>query len=349
MIDMRSDTVTQPTEAMRQAMASAKVGDDQYGEDPTVAELERKAAETLGKEAALFTPSGTMGNALALMTNGKRGGAVILDKECHIHVYEQGGYAALAGMSPLLTDSPNGCPPPDETRELALRNAPQYPRVDLVCVENTHNRRGGAVVPPEQLKALRDAADEAGIPIHMDGARIFNAAAALNLHVRDLARYADTVQFCFSKGLCAPVGSALAGPTALIAEARRNRRLLGGAMRQSGVIAAAALVALEQMPSRLHEDHANARLIARRLSSVPQLRLDPEQFPTNIVIVRTDRVGVSAAEAAAALKERGVLTSIYGPTMLRFVLNHDASKEDAEFAADAAYGYFQQQAKRNDV
>lgn len=341
MIDLRSDTVTKPTPAMRAAMANAKVGDDHYGEDPTVNELERRAAEAMGKEAALFTPSGTMGNAVALMTHGRPGGAVLLDKECHIYIYEQGGYAALAGMNPLLSDSPNGCPPTDFVLEYGGRTALRYPPAALVCVENTHNRRGGAVIPPDDLAELKRAAEHVHLPVHMDGARIFNAAAALNLHVRQLAQYADTVQFCFSKGLGAPVGSALAGSAEFIEQARRNRRLVGGAMRQAGVIAAAALAALEEMPKRLHEDHANARRLAERLQEIPELRLNPDDYPTNIVIVHTKRVGASAQEASDALKQRGILTSIYGPAMLRFVFHNDVSNENAAFAADAAYAYFE--------
>jgi len=318
---------------MREAMAQAEVGDDGYGEDPTVNELERRAAEIMGKESALFVPSGTMGNACALLAHTRPGDIVLMDAECHIYYYEHGGIAALAGCLPVLWDAPNGCPSPDFVQSYIGRNPRQFPPTTLVCLENTHNRRGGVVMTPEEIASLHAVTQSAGIALHLDGARIFNAAVALGVSVLDIARHVDSVQFCLSKGLCAPVGSLLAGSAEFIARARRARKRLGGSMRQAGVVAAAGLVALTEMPARLAEDHANARHLAKMLSTVEALRVQPDAVVTNIVIARTDELSIGAAEFAKRLAERGVLVAVYGPTTLRFVTHHDVTREDVERAA----------------
>ncbi|MBM3214135.1 threonine aldolase [Candidatus Poribacteria bacterium] len=335
-VDLRSDTITRPTADMRRAMANAVVGDDCYGEDPTVAELERYGAELMGKEAAVFVASGTMGNACALMAHTRPGDAALLDAECHIYVYEQGGLAALCGLLPVFWDALNGCPSPEIVQSMIDRNPRQYPPLGVICLENTHNRRGGRVIRPDEMAAVRAVAQHAGVPLHLDGARIFNAATALSISPREIADQVDTVQFCLSKGLCAPVGSLLAGSHGFVERARRARKRLGGSMRQSGVIAAAGLVALRDMPSRLSEDHANARMLAQALSKLDPLGVDPDEFPTNIVILRTDALGITAHELASMLAKEGVLITVYGPKMARFVTNHDASTEDVEYAAEVA-------------
>jgi threonine aldolase len=334
-IDLRSDTVTKPTPAMRQAMAEAVVGDDCYGEDPTVNLLEERAAEIVGKDAALYVPSGTMGNTCALLAHTHPGDIVLMDAECHIYVYEHGALATWGGLLPILWQAPNGCPSPEYVRSYVGRNPRQFPPVRLVCLENTHNRRGGCVLVPEEIAAIHEATSAAGIPLHLDGARVFNAATCLGVPVTEITRHVDSVMFCLSKGLCAPVGSLLAGDGTFIARARRARKRLGGAMRQAGVLAAAGLVALTEMRQRLHEDHENAQLLAKALSSVEALGVHPERVATNIVIVPTERLGLRADELAARLAQRGVLASVYGPKMMRLVTHHDVSRDDVERAAAA--------------
>lgn len=334
-IDLRSDTLTKPTPEMRRAMAEAEVGDDCYGEDPTVNELERRAAEIMGKESAVYVPSGTMGNAVALLAHTQPGDLVLMDAECHIYIYEHAGMAALGGLMPMLWNAPNGCPPPDFVQERIGRNPRQYPPTGLVCLENTHNRRGGAVITPDEMHDIHELTQEAGIPLHLDGARIFNAATALGVPVRSIADEVDSVQFCLSKGLCAPVGSLLAGSDAFIQRARRMRKRLGGAMRQAGVLAAAGLVALLEMPARLHEDHANCRFLAETLSRIDAFGIDVRRVATNILVVATDKLGIGAQEFARRMSERGVLLTVYGPTTVRFVTHHDVTREDVRLAAAA--------------
>ena len=267
LIDLRSDTVTRPTPEMRAAMANAEVGDDQYGEDPTVTLLERRSAEVLGKEAAVYVPSGTMGNLSALLAHCGRGDEAIVGDESHILWFESGGASTLGGIPvfPLPTDPRARLA--IEDIENAIRPARAgYPRTGVVCLENTHNRCGGAVLDIEYMRQVREIAHERGVPVHLDGARIFNAAASLGVPAAAIAAEADSVQFCLSKGLAAPVGSLVAGSEAFIQEVRKQRKVLGGAMRQSGVIAAAGVVALETMVDRLPEDHVRARTLAEGLS-----------------------------------------------------------------------------------
>lgn len=331
-IDLRSDTVTKPTAEMRQAMADAEVGDDVYGEDPTVKRLEEEAAAVTGKEAALFVPSGTMGNQIAVLCHTERGDEMLVHEESHIYYYEAGGPALLAGVTARLLPGGRGRFSPGEVAG-ALRPAnTHFPRPRLVCLENTHNRGGGAVWDPGQARAVADFAHGSGLAIHLDGARIWNAAAALSLPVAELCAPADTVMCCLSKGLCAPVGSLLCGPKDLVARARRYRKVLGGGMRQAGVLAAAGLVALRSMRERLSDDHANARFLAEALAAIRGLEVDPREVETNMVRVGTG--GQQADRWSEALRERGILANAIGPHTLRLVTHHDVPREACVRAVD---------------
>ncbi|HWV34707.1 MAG TPA: low-specificity L-threonine aldolase [Thermomicrobiales bacterium] len=337
MIDLRSDTVTKPTEAMREAMATADVGDDQYGEDPTVNALEARAAELLGKEAAVFVASGTMGNLSSVLAHCQRGDEVILGDEAHILWYESAGPATVGGISPRtihnLTDATFDL---DELESAVRENRDGFPPTGLICVENTHNRCGGAVLPLEHLQSVREIADRHGLPVHMDGARIFNASAALGVSAAEIASHVDSVQFCLSKGLAAPVGSLVTGSAAFVQRVRRYRKLLGGAMRQSGVIAAAGLVAFETMIDRLPEDHRRARQIAEAIAVLPGFSIDPERVQTNIVVFKP-AASIDKAAYMDALRQEGVLVSDYGLRGLRIVTHYQISDDDVA-AAIAALG-----------
>ena len=336
MIDLRSDTVTHPTPAMRQAMANAIVGDDQYGEDPTVQELEALTARMLGKPAALFVASGTMGNLVALLTHCGRGDEVIMGDECHIFYYESGGAAALGGMPfSLLPNGRFGQLDLDRVRKAVRAVRPGYPRTGVICVENTHNRCGGVALGLDYLAELHALAQDAGVPVHMDGARIFNAAAALDCPVEEIARHADTVQLCLSKGLAAPVGSLVVGSEDFIMRARAARKIVGGAMRQAGVIAAAGVVALQTMVDRLPEDHARAWRLAKGLATLPGVTVDLDTTNTNIVIFQTEPA-VEHADFVAGMKERGVLISNYGTKGLRMVTHYQIDDAAIGAALEAA-------------
>lgn len=335
--DLRSDTVTTPTPAMRQAMADAIVGDDQYGEDATVSELETLAARMLGKEAALFVPSGTMGNLAALLTHCGRGDEVILGNESHIFWFESGGAAALGGMPfNLIPNNPNGSMPIEQVA-LAIRPTGRlgYPRTGAIAIENTQNRCGGTVLDFQHLQDLKQLAEEHDIPVHMDGARIFNAAIASDTPAEAIASTADSIQFCLSKGLGAPVGSMIAGSEDFIARSRASRKILGGAMRQAGVIAAAGLVALRDMVDRLGEDHARARRLAEGLAEVPGITIDLSTVQTNIVIFDT-LPRISHAEFVAAMADRGIRMSNYSPRGVRMVTHHQVGDDAIDAALEAA-------------
>jgi threonine aldolase len=335
-IDLRSDTVTLPTEAMRRAMADAELGDDVFGEDPTVAELESRAAETTGKEAALLVPSGTMANLVSLLTHCGRGEEVILGDQAHIFFYEQGGSAAVGGIHPrTVPNRPDGTLDLEAVRGCIRSDDLHFPRTRLIAVENTHNRCSGAPLPPAYLRQVADLAVEYGLGLHMDGARIFNAAVALDVPVAALAQPVDSLSFCLSKGLSAPVGSLICGTRAFIQRARRNRKLLGGGMRQAGVIAAAGLVALQEMIPRLAEDHRNARRLADGVSAMRRTRMDPERVRTNIVYVDLDPAGPSAAETVARLAQAGVRVGATGPHQLRAVTHYGIGAPDIEKALTA--------------
>jgi threonine aldolase len=322
---------------MRQAMANADVGDDQYGEDPTVSRLESLAAQMLGKEAALFVPSGTMGNLAALLTHCGRGDEVILGNESHIFWFESGGAAALGGMPfNLIPNEPDGTMPLDLI-ELAIRPTGRmgYPRTGAIAIENTQNRCGGTILDLGYLQELKALADKYNVPVHMDGARIFNAAIASDTPVEAIASTADTIQFCLSKGLAAPVGSMIAGSSAFIAGAKASRKILGGAMRQSGTIAAAGVVALNEMVDRLAEDHVRAKRLAEGLSEIPGISVDLKTVQTNIVIFDT-RPAMNHGDFVAAMKARDVLISNYSPRGVRMVTHYQAGDTAIDAALAAA-------------
>ncbi len=331
MIDLRSDTVTQPTAEMRQAMAAAEVGDDVYGEDPTVNRLEARAAELLGMEAALFVPSGTMGNAIAIRILTQRGDEVLVERRSHVVRYELSGMSLLSGVMPRMVDAPGGHLTPEHVRAAVAPRAYYKADVGLVVLENTHNLAGGTVQRAEEVQAVVAAAREAGFRVHVDGARLWHASVALGVPPAALVRGVDTVMACLSKGLCAPVGSLLASSRERIQEARRVRKLLGGGMRQAGVLAAAGLVALETLVPRLAEDHAHARLLAAALGRGRGVGVAPVE--TNIVVATLE--GRSAPEAVAALREAGVLATAMDARTLRLVTHRDVGREDCERAAAA--------------
>jgi len=337
MIDLRSDTVTLPTEAMRKAMYEAEIGDDVYGEDPTVNRLERKAAERLGKEAGLFVVSGTMGNLVSLLTHCGRGSEAIMGDQAHTFLYEAGGSSALGGIHVhTVPNQPDGTLRAEDVEAAVRADNVHFPRTALVSLENTHNRCGGVVLNPEQMAPVVDVVRQHGLAIHLDGARIFNAAAALGMDVGELVAPADSVQFCFSKGLAAPIGSAVVGSEAFIEEARRNRKIVGGGMRQAGVIAAAAEVAMDTMVDRLAEDHANARILAEGLAEVPGFVIDLHTVQTNIVIFGCDGPAISSERMVGAWRQEGVLLNAMGPGRFRAVTHYGITRDDVDAALLAA-------------
>ncbi len=333
-IDLRSDTVTRPTPAMRRAMAEAEVGDDVYGEDPTVNRLEQRAAAIFGKEAALFVPSGTMGNTIAVKLHTRHGEEVICEARSHVFNYELAMMAWFSGCVARPVYAEDGVLRWEQIRREIRPPGPHWAPTGLISLENTHNMAGGAVMPREVIEEICDGAHELGLRVHMDGARIFNAAAYLGCSVRELCAKADTVMFCLSKGLGAPVGSLLVGSAEEMGRARLYRKRLGGGMRQAGVLAAAGLVALEEMPARLREDHANARWLAAELARIPGIRITHE-VQTNIVIFDVAGTGLSSVEFSRRLKERGVLINGVGPARLRLVTHYDAGRAACERALAA--------------
>jgi threonine aldolase len=339
MIDLRSDTVTLPTEEMREAMRRAELGDDARDGDPTVRRLEQRAAAATGKEAAVFVASGTMANLLALLAHSGRGGEVLLDAHSHILRSEMGGIAELAGLFHRTVPAERGA------LDVAAVRAMLSPRLTasrlataVVCVETTHNSAGGAVIPLASLSALRAATAEHAVPIHIDGARLFNAAVALGVPAAEIAANGDSVGFCVSKALSAPVGSLLCASAEFIERARGFRRMLGGAMRQAGVIAAAGLVALERMVDRLAEDHARAAVIARGLAAIDRRLCDPNRVETNIVMVEVGHTGADARTWVEALAARGVRAGVWSPTALRLVTHRHIDDDGVERAVSAFRG-----------
>jgi len=325
-VDLRSDTITKPTPEMRRAMADAEVGDDVFGEDPTVARLEALAAERLGKDAGLFVTSGTMGNQVSLMTHTQRGDEIILDENSHIFNYEVASLAVLSAVQARTLLGRQGILDPDDVRK-AIRPANiHHPKDTLLCLESTHNRGGGSIYPLETLKALRRVATEHGLAVHLDGARLFNAAVATGIPARDMAAQADSVTFCLSKGLAAPVGSVITGSHAFIDRARRARKMLGGGMRQAGIIAAAGIVALETMVDRLQEDHANARVLGQGLATLPGLEIDLGTVVTNIVIFTVNRKDLDAPGLAVKLGEQGIKCFAVSPERIRMVTHKDVDR-----------------------
>jgi len=333
-VDLRSDTLTLPTPAMREAMARAEVGDDVWEEDPTVRRLEELAARRVGKDAALFVSSGTQGNLVSVLTQTRPGQEVILDADSHIFNYEVAAAAVFGGVQTLPVKTARGFLAPEQVRDHIRPSNVHIPVTGLVCLENTHNRHGGTCCTPEEIGAVATVAHAAGVPVHLDGARIWNAAVALGRPVAEFARHTDSITFCLSKGLAAPVGSLVCGSTDFIARARRIRKMLGGGMRQVGILAAAGLVALESMIDRLAEDHVNARQLADGVARLPRARVDLASVQTNIVIFHVDRPG-GAAELVTGSLARKVKIHQIGPTSIRCVTHKDVDAEDVGRAIEA--------------
>ncbi len=337
MIDLRSDTVTKPSDKMRAAMANAEVGDDVYGEDPTMNRLQERAAEIFEKEAALFVPSGTMGNQIAVKLHTQPGQDVIIEERGHILNYEVGSSAIFAGVTirPVKSVDSSGILTWDEiVTVLNTDGIYDHNQTGLICLENTHNLAGGRVMSADHCADLCEKAHAAGLPVHMDGARIFNAAVVTNSSVAELTRHCDSIQFCLSKGLGAPVGSILVGSKDFIREALIWRKRFGGGMRQAGILAAAGLIALEESPKRLHEDHALARQLAVGIAGIPGIAINVETVETNIVIFDIAATGKTTKGICASLKENGVLASEFG-TRMRMVTHCDVSLKDIETTIEA--------------
>ncbi|MFC7229296.1 aminotransferase class I/II-fold pyridoxal phosphate-dependent enzyme [Salinirubellus salinus] len=330
MIDLRSDTVTQPDEAMREAARDAEVGDDVYGEDPTVNELERRAADLVGMEAALYVPTGTMGNQIAVRTHTNRGAELLCERESHVYKWELGGIAQHSGVQARTIDGgERGVVEPEAVHEGYVEHSDHRPGTELLCLENTHNSKGGTAIAADHIDDAAAAAHEHDVAVHLDGARLFNAAVALDVPAERLTREVDSVMFCLSKGLGAPVGSMLAGSEAFVERAHRNRKLFGGGMRQAGIIAAPGLLALENR-ERLHEDHENAARLAAGLDGIDSLTAhDPE---TNIVLVDLDEPAASFLERC---EDEGVLGVPFDDRQVRFCTHWDVSEEDVEAAVEA--------------
>lgn len=328
MIDLRSDTVTRPTEEMRRAMYEAELGDDVYGDDPTAARLERIAAEIIGKEAALFVPSGTMGNQAAIMTHTRRGDEIIAEERSHVAVYEVGASAVLSGVQMRTIRGERGVMSPEDVSGAIRSDNIHFPPTGLVCLENALGN--GSAVPLERMNAIRAEISKRGVPVHLDGARIFNAAHALGCEASEIAACADSVMFCLSKGLSAPVGSMLAGPKDFVSRARKNRKLLGGGMRQCGVLAAAGIVALETMRERLADDHAHAKLIASGIRNLPGVTVKEDCLSINMVFFHFDHPAMTCAELSRRLMERGIRTTVPDGKLFRLVTHREVTGGDAE-------------------
>ena len=334
-VDLRSDTVTRPSAAMRRAMAEAEVGDDVYGEDPTVNRLQERAAEMFGREAALFVPSGSMGNLIAIKVWTQPSNEVICEQRGHINQYELASMCAIAGCMPRTTPAPDGILTWDLIEPLIRPKTYYYSQTGLVSLENTHNMHGGTVYPPAVTEDVCQRAHSAGLRVHLDGARIFNAAVALGKTVADITRNCDSVMFCLSKGLGAPVGSMLVGSSEFIQKAHIARKLLGGGMRQVGVLAAAGLIALEESPKNLHRDHENAKFLADGLAKMKGISLDPANVMTNIVIFDVRATGRTAAEICSELGKRKILSGPTDKYSIRMVTHCDVNRAGIENALAA--------------
>ncbi|WP_273326811.1 low-specificity L-threonine aldolase [Vallitalea guaymasensis] len=336
MIDLRSDTVTNPTTKMREAMYNAVVGDDVYGDDPTVNELEEYAAKLVGKEAALFVPSGTFGNQVSLLTHCNRGDEVILGDDCHIVQHEVGSSSVIAGVQLRTLTSNKGILDVEEIKSKIREDDLHYPKTGLICVENAHSN--GRVIPIEVLKEIYSVAKNHDIPIHLDGARLFNAAVALDVEAKEITRYCDSVMFCLSKGLCAPVGSIVAGTKTFIDKARKNRKLMGGGLRQSGILAAAGLVALKDMTKRLHIDHENAKNLAAKLNELDNIQVFLEDTHINMVFFKITK-DIDYDDIISYYNKKDI--KVNGPEngIMRFVTNNDVSEKDVDYIVECTNEY----------
>ncbi len=326
-IDLRSDTVTLPTEEMLEAIRHAKLGDDVFREDPTVNRLEQLSAEKMEKEAALLVTSGTQANLTSLMSNSNPGDLVILESESHIYWYEVGGISKIAGLLPWPVKSEFGALDPKDVEASIHSNDIHFPKPAIICIENTHNRHGGTIITPTQIKAISDVAQQHNLKLYMDGARIFNAAVALKIDVKEITKHVDNLMFCLSKGLCCPVGSLLVGTNDFIEKARKNRKLLGGGMRQAGIIAAPGIIALEKMIDRLEDDHKNARRLAEGISKIQGIQVDLNRVQTNIVCYDVSDLGLSAEIFVSKLEEKGVLALSLAEKKVRMVTHRGIEGE----------------------
>lgn len=343
MIDLRSDTITKPSKEMREAMASAEVGDDVYGEDPTVNKLQEKIAELLGKKAALFVPSGTMGNQLCIKSHTQPWDEVICDKDAHIYNYESGSIAGLSHVQVMPVNGKNGIFTADQVEEVIRPEAYYLPKTKLVCVENTHNRGGGSIFPIDEIKKIKNVVDKYGLKFHLDGARLWNASIATGISMKEYASYFDSVSVCLSKGLGAPVGSVIAGSKEFIKIAHRYRKAWGGGMRQAGILAAAGLFAIEHNFKRLAEDHRRAKYFAKEISKISRIKIDPDLVQTNIVLFEVD--GLTAQEVVAKVKDPSktgdsLLLSIGKKYLVRAVTHLDVNDEDIEKAINILKAHF---------
>jgi threonine aldolase len=334
-IDLRSDTVTKPTPEMRRAMAEAEVGDDVYGEDPTVNHLEERAAQIFGREAAIFVPTGTMGNQIAIKIHTHHGQEIICEERGHIFNYELATLAAFSGCIVRPIYGEDGALTWADIKKRIAPGIYYKAQTGLISLENTHNMAGGTIYRQEAADEICDEAHKIGLPVHLDGARIFNAAVALGKPVAEITRRFDSIMFCLSKGLGAPVGSMLVGSKDFIVKARVYRKALGGGMRQAGILAAAGLIALEKMPLRLHEDHANAQLLAQGLAQIGGIRIDPRKVQTNILVFNIIGTGMNTADFSRKLAEKNVLAAGIDPENMRFATHMDVSPEDCEKTLEA--------------
>ncbi len=331
-IDLRSDTVTLPTPAMREAIYKAELGDDVFGEDPTTIHLEEMAAERMGKEAAMLVVSGTMGNLVCTLTHCRRGDEVILGNRAHMFLYEAGSMSTVGGIHPhTVANQPDGTMKLEEIEAAIRGDNVHFPRTRLICLENTHNRCSGAALTTDYMKEVHALAKEHNLMVHLDGARIFNAAAALNVDVKELTCFADSVSFCLSKGLSAPVGSVICSTKWFIAEARRNRKVLGGGMRQCGIIAAAGITALDEMVDRIADDHANAQRLAQGIANIPGLSIESERVQTNITYFDMTSQKIKPEELVSQLGNKGIKILKLGPSRFRAVAHYGINSEDIDF------------------
>lgn len=333
-VDLRSDTVTQPTPQMREAMANAEVGDDVFGEDPTINRLQTRVAEMLGAEASLFVPSGSMGNLVSLRALAQAGDEVICHNGAHLLLYEVGSLAAVAGVQTRPLPGPRGVLDPEEVAKAIHPPMYTFPRTRVVAMENTHNTAGGAIYPIEDMRSIRKVADNHGIKVYLDGARIFNASVATGIPVSEYFAVADSMSFCFSKGLGCPVGSIVSGTSEFIETAHRFRKMHGGGMRQAGILASACLVALDTMIDRLAEDHRNARRLVEGIAEFLPDSVQPAEVETNMVLFDCNAAGIAAGEFISGLSDRGVRCLQHQPGLIRFVTHNDVSEEDIEFALE---------------
>lgn len=337
MIDLRSDTVTKPTEKMRKAACDAPVGDDVYGEDPSVIKLEEKAAEILGKEAALFVTSGTQGNQIAVLTHCRPGTEVIIEADAHIFYYEGAAISAFAGVQPRTIKGTKGALNADDVR-LAIRpDDIHFPETSLICIENTHNRAGGAILSLNDMKSVYDVAVSNQVPLHLDGARLFNACAASGISAEAYAAQTDTVQICLSKGLGAPVGSIIAGPTDFIKRARKWRKRLGGGLRQAGIIAEPGYIALTEMRERLQDDHHHAMMLKEAFQGMDGLVVEND-VDTNILILNVEKSGYNALNFLEEMKASGVAANAVGPNAIRLTTHYDVSRKDIMQTIEIIWG-----------